>query len=49
MLYLRLEKTGEHWQAIAKEKQLVISLGSLYEGVQLMLWAVPGLDSRGAV
>jgi type VI secretion system protein ImpJ len=47
MLYLRLEKTGKHWLTIAKEKQLALQLGGLHKGVQVMLWAIPGLNNRG--
>lgn len=47
MLYLRLEKTGKHWQAITNEKHMAIQLGGLHKGVQVMLWAIPGLNNGG--
>lgn len=47
MLYLRLEKTGKHWQAITDENHMAIQLGGLDKGVQVMLWAIPGLHNAG--
>lgn len=48
MLYLRLQKRGEHWVALSKEKQCAIYLGGLDKGVQVMLWAIPELNLGGA-